>query len=225
MGVCWHRLPRTERLRLAPCHRWCRTCDSPTHHRDFSSNQRELALGADAGCLVLSWNDSKTTPCLLVRHKHRHINHHAAASLSSFKFVPAPFGVAHDTNATRRPTARITAPPCPSHTRRTRGSAGRDARGRTKRASYFGSSSSRRRRRRGPSWGVLELTTRNIATTRKRSAPPRNATNSELSSSPSRLFGTCLVAFFPLRCDRWPARWARAFFLFGVFQYDLRLGY
>jgi hypothetical protein len=31
-----------------------------------------------------------------------------------------------------------------------------------------------------------------------------------------------MVAFFSLRCDRWPARWARAFFLFGVlFQYDL----
>ena len=52
---------------------------------------------------------------LLVRHKHRHTNHHAAASLS-FKIVPAPLDVAHDTNATR-PTARATAPPCPSHTR------------------------------------------------------------------------------------------------------------
>ena len=74
---------------------------------------------ADAGCLVLSWNHSKSTPCLLVRHKYRHTNHHAAASMS-FKYVPAPLGVAHDTNATR-PTARTTAPPCPSHTRRTRG--------------------------------------------------------------------------------------------------------
>ena len=51
VGVCWHR-PRTERLRLTPFHPRCRTCDSPTHHWDFSSNQRELALGADAGCLL-----------------------------------------------------------------------------------------------------------------------------------------------------------------------------
>ena len=68
-GVCWHH-PRTERLRLTPCHRWCRTCDSPTDYWDFSSNQRQLALGADAGCLVLSWNHSKTTPCLLMRHEY-----------------------------------------------------------------------------------------------------------------------------------------------------------
>ena len=53
VGVCSHR-PQTERLRLAPCHRWCRTCDSPTHYWDFSSNQRELALGADAGNQDLS---------------------------------------------------------------------------------------------------------------------------------------------------------------------------
>ena len=40
--------------------RWCRTCDSPTHYWDFSSNRRELALvGADEECLVLSWNHSK----------------------------------------------------------------------------------------------------------------------------------------------------------------------
>ena len=31
----------------------------------FSSSRRELALGADAGCLVLSWNYSKSTPCLV----------------------------------------------------------------------------------------------------------------------------------------------------------------
>ena len=86
----------------------------------FSSSRRELALGADAGCLVLSWNYySKSTPCLLVRHKYRHTKHHAAASLS-FKFAPAPLSVAHDTNATR-PTARTTAPPCSPHTRCTRG--------------------------------------------------------------------------------------------------------
>ena len=28
VGVCWHH-PRPERPRLAPCHRWCRTCHSP----------------------------------------------------------------------------------------------------------------------------------------------------------------------------------------------------
>ena len=31
VGVYWHR-PRTEHLRLALCHQWCRTCDSPTHY-------------------------------------------------------------------------------------------------------------------------------------------------------------------------------------------------
>ena len=41
--------------------------------------------------------------------------------------------------------------------------------------------------------------TRNTATTRKRSAPPRNATNSDLKSSACGLFRTCLVAF--VHCD------------------------
>ena len=186
----------TERLRLAPCHRRCRTCDSPTHYWDFSSNQRELALGADAGCLVLSWNHSKTTPCLLVRHKYRHTNHHAAASLS-FKFVPAPLSVAQDTNATR-PTARITAPPCPSHARRTRGTgrAGAYEAGFVFRVVVVASSSAR-------PVGCSGIT-RNTATTRKRSAPPRNATNSDLQSSASGLLRTCLVAFF--HCDATAAR-------------------
>ena len=97
-GVCWHH-PRPERLRLALCHLCRRTCASQTIYWDMSSSRRELALGADVGCLVLSWNHSKSTPCLLVRHKYRHTNHHAAASLS-FKFVPAPLGATHDTNAT-----------------------------------------------------------------------------------------------------------------------------
>ena len=99
-GVCWHH-PRPERHRLALCHLCRRTCDSPTNYWDCDriSNRRELALGTDAGCLVLSWNHSKPIPCLLVRHKYRHTNHHAAASLS-FKFVPAPLGATHDTNAT-----------------------------------------------------------------------------------------------------------------------------
>ena len=114
VGVCWHH-PRPEHLRLAPFHRWCRTCDSPTYYWNLSSNRREFALGADAESLVLSWNHLKSTPCLLVRHKYRHTNHHAAASLS-FKFVRASLGVAHHTNATR-PTARTTAPPYPPPTR------------------------------------------------------------------------------------------------------------
>jgi len=64
----------------------------------WSTIRRELALGVDVGCLVLLlWNHSKSVPCLLVRHKYQHTNHHAAASLS-FKFVPAPLGATHDTN-------------------------------------------------------------------------------------------------------------------------------
>jgi len=114
VGVCWHH-PRPEHLRLAPFHRWCRTCDSATKYWNLSSNRREFALGADAESLVLSWNHLKSTPCLLVRHKYRHTNHHAAASLP-FKFVRASLGVAHHTNATR-PTARTTAPPYPPPTR------------------------------------------------------------------------------------------------------------
>ena len=54
--------------------------------------------------------------CLLVRHKHRHTNYHAAAASLPFKVVPAPLGVTHDTNATR-PTTSTTAPPCPPPTR------------------------------------------------------------------------------------------------------------
>ena len=104
-----------------------------------------LALGADGGCLVLSLNHSKSTPFLLARHKYQNPNHHAAASLP-FKFVPAPLGVAHNTNATRpTATARTTRP---RHANQTHGvRAGRGgARTRTRRASYFESSSSRRHR-------------------------------------------------------------------------------
>ena len=223
-----HRPVQINRFWLAPCQRWCRTCDSPTHYWDFSSNRRELALGADAGCLVLSWHHSKSTPCLLVRHKYRHTNHHHAAAAASlwFKVAPAPLGVAHDTNATR-PTTRTTAPPCPSHTRRTCGTgrAGAYEAGFVFRVVVVASSSVIGEAR-GP-WGVMELLEmKHTATNRKRSAPSRNATKGDPKSSASGLFGTCLVAFFSLRCDRWPARWAWAFScLFGVFQYDLRLGY
>ena len=76
----------------------------------------------------------KSTPCLLVRHKHhRHTNHHAAASL---------LGATHDTNATR-PTTSATAPPCLPPTRCT---AGLHARSRARRNIFSGSSLSRRRR-------------------------------------------------------------------------------
>ena len=74
-----------------------------------------MALETDAGCLVLSRNHMKATPCLLVRHKHRHTNHHAAASLP-FDFVSVPLGATHDTNATR-PATSTTPPPCPPPTR------------------------------------------------------------------------------------------------------------
>ena len=125
-------------------------------------------------------------------HKYRHTNHHAAASLS-FKFVPAPLGVAHDTNATR-PTARTTGPPCPSHTRRTRGTgrAGAYEAGFVFRVVVVASSSVRPV---GCSYGI----TRNAATTRKRSAPSRNATKGDPKSSASGDLRTCLVAFS--HCD------------------------
>ena len=118
VGVCWHH-PRPERLRLTPFHWCCRTCDSATHYWDFSSSRRELALGADGGCLVLSWNHSKKTSCLSARLTYRPTHHHAAASLA-FEFASAPLGVTRDASATR-PATSTTAPPCPSRTRRARG--------------------------------------------------------------------------------------------------------
>ena len=146
-GACWHH-PRPERLRLALCRLCRRMCASQTICWDMSSSRRELALGADVGSLVLSWNHSKSTPCLLVRHQYRHTNHHAAAS-PPFKFPPAPLGVTHETSTTRPATSTI-APPCPSPTRRARW-AGLHARSRTTRASHLGSSSSRRHR-----WCVVQ---------------------------------------------------------------------
>ena len=180
---------RSECLRLAPCHRCYRTCDSPTHFWDFSSNRRELALGADGGCLVLSWDHSKSTPCLLARHKYRNTNYHAAASLP-FKFAPAPLGVAHDTNATR-PTARITAPPCPSHTRRTRGTGRADTyeASAVSRVVVVASSSVR-------PVGCSGIT-QNSAITRKRGAPSRDATKSDPKSpTPAP---QCRLSYHPRR--------------------------
>ena len=62
VGVCWCH-PRPEHLRLALCHKWCRTCDSPTHYWDFwfLVESARVGLGADAGCIVLSWGHSKST--------------------------------------------------------------------------------------------------------------------------------------------------------------------
>ena len=153
VGTVFHGQQNASGWHLAPCHRWCRRCDSPTHYWDFSSNQRELALGADAGCLVLSWNHSKTTPCLLVRHKYRHTNHQTITPLRRCRLNLSLRLSAWHTTRTRRDPRRGSRP---RHAHRIQGTrAGRGAGGRTRRASYFGSSSSRRRRR-GP-WGVLEL--------------------------------------------------------------------
>ena len=61
VNVCWHH-PRPEHLRLAPFHRWCRTCDSATKYWNLSSNRREFALEADAESFVLSWNHLHRSP-------------------------------------------------------------------------------------------------------------------------------------------------------------------
>ena len=150
-----------------------------------------MALGTDAGCLVLSWNHSKSTPCLLVRHKHRHTNHHAAASLA-FKFSPAPLGVTHDASATR-PATSTTAPPCPSPTRRARGTGRAIAREAVfeSRVVVVVSSSVVRLGHSGIS--------RNAAANRKRSWPCRTATRGVPERSESGDLKTCLVAF--PRCD------------------------
>ena len=146
-----------------------------------------MALGADAESLVLSWNHLKSTPCLLVRHKYRHTNHHTAASLS-FQFVRASLGVAHNTNATR-PTARTTAPPCPSHRQRTRG----PTRAVACEAEYFFRvvvvvvSSVVRLGRSG--------TTPNAPTSRKPGARSRAEVKYDLERTRFPLFRTCLVAF------------------------------
>ena len=157
----------------------------------MSSSRRELALGADGGCLVLSWNQSKSTPCLLVRHKHRHTNHHAAASLA-FKVAPAPLGVTHDASATR-PATSTTAPPCPSPTRRARWT-GRSVAyeaGFASRVVVIASSSVVRLGSTGIS--------RKAASTRKRSGPSRIATRGFPERSVPGDLRTCLVAL--PRCD------------------------
>ena len=175
-----------------------------------------MALGADGGCLVLSWNHSKSSSCLLVRHKYRHTNqgpasalrfdyYHAAASLP-FKFVPAPLSVTHDTNATR-PTASTTAPPCPPPTRCAGGPTGAVA----CEAEYF--------------FRVVVVvvssvvrlggsgTTPNAQTSRISRTRFRALVKYDLKRSPSPLLRTCLVAFVrvdgaerrPETCDHF--RW------------------
>jgi len=148
-------------------------------------------LGADGGCLVLSWRHSKSTPCFLVRHKHRHTNHHAAASLA-FKFPPAPLGVTHDASATR-PATSTTAPPCSSPTRRARGTGRAIAREAVfeSRVVVVVSSSVVRSDYTGVS--------RTAATNRRRSGPYRTATGGVPERSESGDLRTCLVAFS--RCD------------------------
>ena len=81
-------------------------------------------------------------------------------------------------------------PAMPSHTRCTRGTGRAEAyeAGFVVRVVVVASSSAR-------PVGCSGIT-RNKSTTRKRSAPPRNATNSDLESSASELLRTCLVAFF-----------------------------
>ena len=89
------------------------------YYEHFSSSPRGLAIGVDAECLELSWNNSKPTPCLLVRPTYQATSHHAAAAACLLN-ARAPLGVTHHTNERARETS-TTAPPCPLPTRSTRG--------------------------------------------------------------------------------------------------------
>ena len=151
-----------------------------------------MALGADGGCLVLSWGHSKSTPCLLVRHKHRHTNHHVAASLA-FKFAPAPLSACHTTRARRDPRRAPQPRHFPLPTRRSRGTGRAIAREAVfeSRVVVVVSSSVVRSGHSGIS--------RNTAANRKRSGPYRTATRGVPERSESGNLGTCLVAF--PRCD------------------------
>ena len=63
-----------------------RTFVTNYYYEHFSSSSRSLATGVDEECLELSsWNNSKPTPCLLVRHIHQATPHHAAAAACFFK--------------------------------------------------------------------------------------------------------------------------------------------
>ena len=126
-----------------------------------------------------------------MRHKYRHTNHHAAASLP-FKCVPAPLGATHDTSATR-PTTSTMAKPYPPPTR----CAGGPTRAVACEAEYFF------RVVVVASASVVRLgstgTTSNAATTRKQSGPFRIATDGDPVRPGSGHLRTCLVAIF--HCD------------------------
>ena len=89
------------------------------YYEHFSSSPRGLAMGVDAELLELSWNNSKPTPCLLVRPTYQATSHHAAAAACVLN-ARAPLGVTHHTNERARETS-TTAPPCPPPTHSTRG--------------------------------------------------------------------------------------------------------
>ena len=89
------------------------------YYEHFSSSPRGLAMGVDAELLELSWNNSKPTPCLLVRPTYQATSHHAAAAACVLN-ARAPLGVTHHTNERARETS-TTAPPCPLPTHSTRG--------------------------------------------------------------------------------------------------------
>ena len=79
------------------------------YYEHFSSSPRGLAIGVDAECLELSWNNSKPTPCLLVRPTYQATSHHAAAAACHFN-APAPLGVTHHTSARVSESERRTPP-------------------------------------------------------------------------------------------------------------------
>ena len=89
------------------------------YYEHFSSSPRGLAMGVDAELLELSWNNSKPTPCLLVRPTYQTTSHHAGAAACVLN-ARAPLGVTHHTNERARETS-TTAPPCPLPMHSTRG--------------------------------------------------------------------------------------------------------
>ena len=80
---------------------------------------RGLAMGVDAEWCELSWNNSKPTPCLLVRPTYHATSYNATAA-ACFLNARAPLGVTHHTNERARETSTTT-PPCPLPTHSTRG--------------------------------------------------------------------------------------------------------
>ena len=84
------------------------------YYEHFSSSPRGLAMGVDAECLELSWNNPKPTPCLLVRPTYQATSHHAAAAACVLN-ASAPLGMTHHTNERARETS-TTALSCTAHT-------------------------------------------------------------------------------------------------------------